>query len=119
MEVYSVLCLSGKVQLLAQGVPRIRVPLDLMTWVHEYSRGRHILRSAISLLSWRHPKFEYLEAGTVEEACSLLSQYENKAKLIAGGTDLLVSMRRGKIAPLYVIDVKAIPNLDYITIIVV
>jgi len=63
---------------------------------------------------WRHPKFEYLEARTVEEACSLLSQYKDKAKLIAGGTDLLVSMRRGKITPLYVINVKTIPNLDYI-----
>ena len=63
---------------------------------------------------WRHPKFEYLDARTVEEACSLLSQYGNKAKLIAGGTDLLVSMRRAKIAPVYVINVKAIPNLDYI-----
>lgn len=63
---------------------------------------------------WRHPKFEYLEARTVEEACSLLSQYKDKAKLIAGGTDLLVSMRRGKITPLYVINAKTIRNLDYI-----
>jgi carbon-monoxide dehydrogenase medium subunit len=63
---------------------------------------------------WRHPKFEYLEARSVEEACALLSQYENKARLIAGGTDLLIAMRRGKIAPAYLINVMAIPDLDYI-----
>lgn len=64
---------------------------------------------------WRHRKFDYLEAKTVEEACSLLSQYKGKARLIAGGTDLLVAMRRGKITPLYVINVKTIPNLDYVS----
>jgi len=63
---------------------------------------------------WRHPKFDYLKATTVEEACSLLSQYKDKAKLIAGGTDLLVSMRRQRITPLYVVNIKTIPNLDYI-----
>jgi carbon-monoxide dehydrogenase medium subunit len=64
---------------------------------------------------WRHPRFEYLEAKTVKEACSLLSQYKDKARLIAGGTDLLVAARRRKITPLYVINIKTIPNLDYIT----
>ena len=64
---------------------------------------------------WRHPKFNYLEAKTLEEACSLLSQYKDEAKLIAGGTDLLVSARRGKITPLYIINIKTIPSLDYIS----
>ncbi len=63
---------------------------------------------------WRHLKFEYLEAKTVDEACSSLSQYKDKAKLIAGGTDLLVAMRRTKVTPLYVINITTIPNLDYI-----
>ena len=64
---------------------------------------------------WRHPRFEYLEAKTVKEACSLLSQYKDKARLIAGGTDLLVAARRRKITPLYVININTIPDLDYIT----
>ena len=63
---------------------------------------------------WRHPKFDYLEAGSVEEACSLLSQYGDKVRLLAGGTDLLVAMRWRKINVQYVINTKTIPDLDYI-----
>jgi len=64
--------------------------------------------------SRRRPKFEYIEAKTVEEACSLLSQYAGRVKLMAGGTDLLVSMRKGKITPFHVVNIKTIPNMDYI-----
>ena len=63
---------------------------------------------------WKHPKFDYAEASTTEEACYLLSQYEGSAKLVAGGTDLLVAMRRQKIAPQHVINIKTIRDLDYI-----
>jgi len=58
--------------------------------------------------------FEYLQPKTVKEACSLLSKYEGKAKLLAGGTDLLVSMKNRKEVPQYVIGLKAIPNLHHI-----
>jgi len=58
--------------------------------------------------------FEYLAPKTMEKACSLLSKYEGKAKVIAGGTDLLVSMKRRQITPQYVISLKGIPKLDYI-----
>ena len=61
------------------------------------------------------PKFEHLEAKTVEEACSLLSKYKGKARLIAGGTDLLVSMKKREIAPEYLINLKTIPSLNYIS----
>jgi len=60
---------------------------------------------------WRHPKFEYLEAGSVDEACSLLSKYKDTARLIAGGTEVLVLARKGKISPQYVINIKSIPDL--------
>lgn len=63
---------------------------------------------------WIHPKFDYIEAKTVEEANFLLSEKKDKAKLIAGGTDLLVAARRRKIALQYVIDIKTIANLDQI-----
>lgn len=62
----------------------------------------------------RLPKFEHLEAQTVEGACSLLARYKGEARLIAGGTDLLVSMKRKEMCPRYLIDIKAIPELDYI-----
>lgn len=59
-------------------------------------------------------KFEHLEAKTVGEACSLLFEHGKNAKLIAGGTDLLVSMKKGEISPKYVINIKGIPGLQYI-----
>jgi len=61
------------------------------------------------------PKFDHLEAKTIEEACSLLAKYKDKARVIAGGTDLLVSMKRREISPQYIINIKAIPNLDGIS----
>ena len=62
----------------------------------------------------RLPRFDYLAPKTINEACLLLSKYEGRAKIIAGGTDLLVSMRQKKITPGYVVNIKGIPKLDYI-----
>ncbi len=58
--------------------------------------------------------FEYFEPASINEAVSLLSKYRGEAKVIAGGTDLLVKLRQGKISPRYVIDLKTIPDLNYI-----
>jgi CO/xanthine dehydrogenase FAD-binding subunit len=44
-------------------------------------------------------EFEYVEPKTVKEACSLLSQQKDKAKVIAGGTQLLDAIRRKEISP--------------------
>jgi CO/xanthine dehydrogenase FAD-binding subunit len=61
------------------------------------------------------PKFEYLAPKTIGEALSLLSQYQGRAKLIAGGTDIIPKLKRREIkTPEYLIDLKCIPNLDYI-----
>jgi len=59
--------------------------------------------------------FEYFAPKTVEESLSLLSQYKGDAKIIAGGQSMLVVMRQGLLAPEYVIDIKNLPGLDYIT----
>jgi carbon-monoxide dehydrogenase medium subunit len=59
--------------------------------------------------------FEYSAPKTVEEALSLLSQYKGEAKIIAGGQSMLVIMRQGLIAPEYIVDIKGISALDYIT----
>lgn len=64
----------------------------------------------------RLPRFEYLRPGTVEEAVTLLSQNAGRAKMIAGGTDLIPALRQREItAPGYVIDLKGIPGLDAIS----
>jgi CO/xanthine dehydrogenase FAD-binding subunit len=59
--------------------------------------------------------FEYAAPKTVEETLSLLSQYKEEAKIIAGGQSMLVVMRQGLLAPEVVIDIKNLPGLDYIT----
>jgi carbon-monoxide dehydrogenase medium subunit len=59
--------------------------------------------------------FEYFAPKTVEEALSLLSQHKEEAKIIAGGQSMLVVMRQGLLAPEYVVDIKGITALDFIT----
>lgn len=61
-------------------------------------------------------RFKYLKPGSVEEASSILARYGKKARLIAGGTDLLGQMQ-DNILPEYpdvIVNLKAISGLDYI-----
>ena len=58
--------------------------------------------------------FEYCGVSTLEDAFSLLAKYEGKAKLFAGGTDLLVEMKEETVSPQYLIDIKSIPGMDSI-----
>jgi len=60
-------------------------------------------------------RFEYLEPESIEEALTILSQYQGKSKIIAGGTDLMLQIRNKAIKPEYVVDITRIPGLDYIT----
>jgi CO/xanthine dehydrogenase FAD-binding subunit len=62
----------------------------------------------------RLARFNYLEPGSIKEACVLLDKYRDRARVLAGGTDLLVSMKRGKISPDFLINIKRVPALDYI-----
>jgi len=63
----------------------------------------------------RLPKFNYLAPTTLDEALSLLAQHQGKARVIAGGTDLVPKLKRREIgAPDYVIDLKGIAGLDEI-----
>ena len=55
--------------------------------------------------------FTYHAPTTVSEALDLLGSVEGGARPLAGGTDLLVQMRRGGRKPGHVIDVKGIPEL--------
>lgn len=59
--------------------------------------------------------FTYLKPFTVSEAISLLDEYNGKAKILAGGTDLLIQMKQRTQNPEYVIDIKNIPELGNIT----
>jgi carbon-monoxide dehydrogenase medium subunit len=57
---------------------------------------------------------KYLPAQNVKEACALLSQYGEEAKILGGGQSLVLLLRQKLIAPSYLIDIKGISDLDYI-----
>jgi CO/xanthine dehydrogenase FAD-binding subunit len=43
------------------------------------------------------PRFNYYDATDSDEACRLLSEMKGNAKVLAGGTDVLVNMKRGSL----------------------
>jgi carbon-monoxide dehydrogenase medium subunit len=43
--------------------------------------------------------FDYFKPKTFDEALGLLAKYGEKAKLIAGGTDVIVMIKQKAIAP--------------------
>ena len=61
----------------------------------------------------RLPKFEYFEPKDINEAVSIL-QNEPAARILAGGTDLLVNMKHRVECPPVVVNLKRIADLNYI-----
>jgi 4-hydroxybenzoyl-CoA reductase subunit beta len=61
----------------------------------------------------RLPKFNYLEPASVEEASSMLLE-EAGARLLAGGTDLLVNMKHRVELPATLVNLKKVKGLDAI-----
>ncbi len=54
---------------------------------------------------------DYLAPASIADAVTVLRASAGSARLMAGGTDLLVQMRGGRAKPLVVIDLKRIPGL--------
>ncbi len=61
------------------------------------------------------PKFDYHEPQTLEETLGLLSELGGNAKVLAGGTDLLVRMKLEVDRPLHVISIARVPGMNSIT----
>lgn len=59
--------------------------------------------------------FEYFEPKTLKEAAGLLAKYKRGARLLAGGTDLMIEMKEGYVKPKYLINLKKIKGLDKIS----
>lgn len=58
--------------------------------------------------------FDYFSPKNLEETSELLVKYGREAKLMAGGTDLLVKMKDEVVSPGYVVDLKRISGLNKI-----
>jgi carbon-monoxide dehydrogenase medium subunit len=58
--------------------------------------------------------FDYVRAGSAEEAISLLGEHGDDAKLLAGGHSLLPLMRLRLASPAVLIDIGRIEDLSYI-----
>jgi len=59
-------------------------------------------------------RFELLEPNSIEEACRLLSQYGEEAKVIAGGTALVKLMKKRLVHPSYLVNMKGVKDLGFI-----
>jgi len=57
------------------------------------------------------PSFDYVRASALDEVPRLLEEHGEAARLLMGGTDLLVRMRDGFIRPQIVVDVKHLPGM--------
>ena len=51
----------------------------------------------------RLPTFEYHTPASVAEALDLITRFGNKARFIAGGTDLLIAMKNREATPEHLI----------------
>jgi carbon-monoxide dehydrogenase medium subunit len=59
--------------------------------------------------------FDYHEPASVGEAVALAARFGPEARFLAGGTDLIVQLRRGRVAPGHVLSLRRVPGLDGIT----
>ena len=57
------------------------------------------------------PKFQYHEPSTLAEACRVMAELGGGVRAIAGGTDLVVNMRKGTVAPEHVLSLGRIKEL--------
>ncbi len=70
------------------------------------------IMSATAAQRWEH----YYTPATVAEAVAILDRYDGQARVVGGGTDLLVETRRGLHRPVQaMVDVTRIEGLDQIT----
>ncbi|MEW6674020.1 MAG: xanthine dehydrogenase family protein subunit M [Thermodesulfobacteriota bacterium] len=65
------------------------------------------------------PRFEHVDAKSIKEAVSIISQYGETASLIAGGTDLLALMKDRVSGPQFkipemIVNIKTIPEMNRI-----
>jgi carbon-monoxide dehydrogenase medium subunit len=60
--------------------------------------------------------FEYHEPTSIEEAVALGARFGEAGRFLAGGTDLMIQMRRGRVAPRHVLSLHRVAGLDRIEV---
>jgi carbon-monoxide dehydrogenase medium subunit len=58
------------------------------------------------------PEFEYVQPETLTEASQFLTQHTDNARLLMGGTDILVRLRDGILSPKFLVDVKNLEGMQ-------
>jgi carbon-monoxide dehydrogenase medium subunit len=58
--------------------------------------------------------FDYIRPATVTDACAALRAAGGSARVLAGGTDLLVQMKQGRIQPKALVSLRSIPGLSFV-----
>lgn len=58
--------------------------------------------------------FNYLRPASVQEACAALADADGTARILAGGTDLLVQMKEGRLQPKALVSLRSIPGLSFV-----
>jgi len=57
------------------------------------------------------PKFDFHEPATIDQACRIVSGLGAGAIPIAGGTDLIVNMKKGLVSPENVVSLSRVKEL--------
>lgn len=59
--------------------------------------------------------FTYQRPGSLREAVGLLAEQKGQAKVLCGGTDLMLFLQDGVFSPEYVVDVRNLPDLNVLS----
>jgi CO/xanthine dehydrogenase FAD-binding subunit len=59
--------------------------------------------------------FEYVRATGTDEAVALLARANGRARVLSGGTDLIVALREGRVQADLVVDIKFVPEVNQLT----
>ena len=57
------------------------------------------------------PKFDFHEPSTINEVCRIMAELGREARPIAGGTDMIVNMKKGLLSPKHVVSLSRINDL--------
>src|ERR1041385_6013231 len=76
---------------------------------NRYPRRRDMRQGGLA------PMLAYTAPTTVEDAVRALAGASGIAKILSGGTDLLVQLRSGRARPDLIVDIKKIPDMAGIT----